>query len=357
MQNLSPNQLNHLNTGLIILSCLIAFIWPFELFLFSYAFLGPLHYLTEISWLHDRNYFAHTKRAGRPWLLLVGVAILIVLSGIALSMQGDGAVNPKWEIAMFYFVFITALSVSLKVNRFIQVLLASVTLVLLFTLSDWRYYAVIAFLLITIIHVFIFTGAFILYGALKSRSLSAFLSLGAFFVCALSFFIFVPDAQGYTVSEYVRGSYRSFNALNAELIKLFHLGSGTSAREIYESSAGISVMRFIAFAYTYHYLNWFSKTPIIKWHESARRRAGWIITGWLAAIGLYAYNYETGMTLLYSLSILHVMLEFPLNHQSFAGIARELYNGRRPTVLSPQGFPPTAGSGKKKGERLRTNKA
>ena len=43
------------------MSCIAAFIMPFEVFLFAYAFMGPLHYLTEISWLHDRQYFAKGK--------------------------------------------------------------------------------------------------------------------------------------------------------------------------------------------------------------------------------------------------------------------------------------------------------
>jgi hypothetical protein len=30
---------------------------PFELLLFSYAVLGPLYYLAEISWLHKKKYF------------------------------------------------------------------------------------------------------------------------------------------------------------------------------------------------------------------------------------------------------------------------------------------------------------
>jgi hypothetical protein len=42
-------------------------------------------------------------------------------------------------------------------------------------------------------------------------------------------------------------------------------------------------MRLIAFAYQYHYLNWFSKTSIIKWHEVTRARAATILrVGWLA---------------------------------------------------------------------------
>jgi hypothetical protein len=92
-------------------------------------------------------------------------------------------------------------------------------------------------------------------------------------------------------------------------------------------------MRFIAFAYTYHYLNWFSKTSIFRWHEAAKRQAVWIAALWLVALALYLYDYAIGMTFLYSLSILHVMLEFPLNHQTMAGIMTETSRifGRRST--------------------------
>ena len=33
----------------------LSYVLPFELVLLSYVFLGPAHYLTEISWLHDRK--------------------------------------------------------------------------------------------------------------------------------------------------------------------------------------------------------------------------------------------------------------------------------------------------------------
>ena len=54
-----PNidRINYLNIGLMIGACVAAYLFPFELFLFSYAVLGPLHYLTEISWLHERKLF------------------------------------------------------------------------------------------------------------------------------------------------------------------------------------------------------------------------------------------------------------------------------------------------------------
>ena len=50
-----------LNIFLILISGVFAFVLPFQTFLFVYAFLGPLHYLTEINWLQQRNYFLQDK--------------------------------------------------------------------------------------------------------------------------------------------------------------------------------------------------------------------------------------------------------------------------------------------------------
>jgi hypothetical protein len=48
---------------------------PFHVFLAAYAILGPLHYLTEISWLHDRGYFTRRQTARSWWLVLVALAV------------------------------------------------------------------------------------------------------------------------------------------------------------------------------------------------------------------------------------------------------------------------------------------
>jgi hypothetical protein len=328
----TTDQINYLNMGLMLLSCLVAYVLPFELFLFSYAVLGPLHYLTEISWLHDRNYFVEAKRAAkhvervkRRWLILVLLTLAVMLYGLVAEKILRQTLSPVWEIALFYLVFVTASLLIFIKNKAATVALIILTGCSLVLLSSSRYFALIAFFLITIIHVFVFTAAFVLFGALKSKSRSGILSLAVFGLCAISFFIYVPEALGSTVGDYVRNSYGSFQTLNAELIKLFHLGTGTSLREIYESSAGLMVMRLIAFAYTYHYLNWFSKTSIIKWHEIPKSRTLLIFGLWLGSLALYVYSYQTGMIALYFLSVLHVMLEFPLNHQTFAGIGKELY--------------------------------
>jgi len=99
-------------------------------------------------------------------------------------------------------------------------------------------------------------------------------------------------------------------------------------------------MRLIAFAYLYHYLNWFSKTSVIKWHEVTRFRAVTIFGLWLLGGAIYLYDYRIGLGVFYILSMLHVFLEFPLNHQTFVDIGKSLR--RWGTLASPHGTPALA---------------
>src|SRR6266550_9456245 len=153
---LTTNEVNYLNVGLMIVSCVLAYLIPFELFLFAYAVLGPLHYLTEISWLHDRKYFVEAKRARerkgrRVWLTLVAVTLAVMLYGFTAEKVLQQNVTPIWEIALFYLVFVTAsqLWFSRKKSTGIAVIALTAVLLMLF-FSSSRYYALIAFFLITI---------------------------------------------------------------------------------------------------------------------------------------------------------------------------------------------------------------
>lgn len=83
-------------------------------------------------------------------------------------------------------------------------------------------------------------------------------------------------------------------------------------------------MRFIAFAYTYHYLNWFSKTGIIRWHVVSQRRIAGLVALWLVSLALYAWSWQWGYVGLLGLSVAHVILEYPLNWKTFIGIGGEL---------------------------------
>jgi hypothetical protein len=62
--------------GLMLLALGLAYAVPFELLLLSYVILGPAHYTTEISWLHERKYFLPHRGVA---LILAAVAILAAL--------------------------------------------------------------------------------------------------------------------------------------------------------------------------------------------------------------------------------------------------------------------------------------
>jgi len=311
--------IERLNAVLMVVSCAAAFAAPFQLFLFSYAVLGPLHYLTEISWLHDRGYFAPRAAPRRWWLVLVGASMAVLMYGYVSNDLLRRPVAPTLEIGMVYLVFLTApllLWVRHPVNAAALVLASAAALAVY---SSARSYALLAYFIVTIVHVLVFTCAFVLHGALKGRNATALVTLAVFTACIGAFFLFTP-APALAASASVRKVYSFFEPLNVQLLALF----GQHAQAVYDSAAGLAVMRLIAFAYTYHYLNWFSKTSIIRWHEVPRARFVAIVAIWLGAMAVYLRDYSTGLSLLYLLSILHVLLEFPLNHKTFLGIGAEL---------------------------------
>ncbi len=314
------DSVNYLNIFLMVFSAGAAFALPFQVFLFAYAVLGPLHYLTEISWLHDRGYYLKGKY---DYLLPFGICGLF---GVVSLLKWEPYTEGQVQAAIQYIAFfgVTALMLARRSANKLA-LLALVVLSFFVAERATALRVVFAIFLPTLVHVFVFTGAFILIGALKSRSRSGFASLAVFALCALSFFLYAPAASRYQVSPHVRELYRTFELMNRMLIKGLALGPVRSADDLYRSQAGLTVMRFIAFAYLYHYLNWFSKTSIIKWNQISATRAFWIAALWLASLAIYAYDYQTGFLVLLSLSILHVFLEFPLDQQTLVSAGRELY--------------------------------
>jgi hypothetical protein len=131
------------------------------------------------------------------------------------------------------------------------------------------------------------------------------------------------------VGQYVEQAYQPFLGLNLALTD--HLGFQRVPYErFFSDDRSVAVMRFIAWAYTYHYLNWFSKTSIIGWHRVPKVGIAIVVAIWLVSLGLYAADYALGFKWLFLLSLAHVLLEFPLNHRSFLGIGSELAARLRP---------------------------
>ncbi len=331
LSSLSTEQLNYLNIGLMLLTAVAAFAKPFELFLVAYAFLGPLHYLTEISWLHDRNYYTRGKN---DYLVLVVLAIIITLV-VTRIIPGI----PNWiSVPATYIAFGVALVFVLARKLWVRL----VCFAALIGTSSWVIHSdflrsLFGVLLPTIVHVFVFTGLFILIGALRSRSVSGIGSLIVFCLCALSFFVLGRDETAGQVGASLQKIYAAFAQLNYSLMTPFNqqnLEIPANALKfiifvnytLYHSPLALALMRLIAFAYTYHYLNWFSKTSIIQWHNIPRSRFIGVMVIWIASAGLFAYNYQVGYRWLFFLSITHVLLEFPLNHLTIINIGKEFKN-------------------------------
>lgn len=312
--------LDWINIGLMLAAWIAAQVAPFQVFLFAYAVLGPLHYATEISWLHDRGYFLHVKSLRQWWLALVAVTMVLLIYGYVMTDLLGRPVPPKFEVGMVYLVLVTAGLAQFVRRASVGAGLFAVTCLLIAILSEQRGFFVLAYFLVTIIHVLIFTAVFVLYGAMKAGSRSGVLSLVVFAACVAGCLLIASPAV--TASSDARLAYRTFEPLNVQLALLF----GQPATAIYDSDTGLAIMRLIAFAYTYHYLNWFSKTSIIGWHQIPTSRALAIGLFWVASIGLYITSYSMGLAVLYAASLLHVLLEFPLNIHTAAGIGRFVWS-------------------------------
>jgi hypothetical protein len=250
----------------------------------------------------------------------------LFLVGLCLIIAAVSVLRLRVPVSLFIGIaFGSALAVSFlqkSLHKIVAITLVSGIAVLTSRLP--AYTVIFGIFLPSIVHVYVFTGLFILYGALKSRSRSGYVSLFVFIGCSMLFFIVSPTLFGITDSKYLRGSYRSFERLNFFLAKLLGFSDIGKLNDIYVTESGVTLMRFVAFAYTYHYLNWFSKTSILNWHKISRLRWGAILTLWALSVAVYAVDYRIGFIVLFALSMAHVLLEFPLNYRTFWGICTEI---------------------------------
>ena len=316
-------RINYMNIMFMLLSVAAAIYLPFELFLFSYAFLGPAHYLTEISWLHDRKYFTPRKT---DFLLLGFIAVLYIIFISCLPHHSAlWMYTKKYSSSIIFFLFGLALVFTLVHKRNARLWLIGLLFCGIVLISSYSFLSLLFGLYLpTLVHVYLFTGAFLLYGALKADNRSGYLSFIVFLLCPLFCLVILPHYSN-SASRWAMSGYNSFSKLNKNLLSSLHLTNNT----VFSDHRSIQLTRIIAFAYTYHYLNWFSKTSVIQWHRISRVRLIFVIILFLCFISVYIWNYKTGLQTLFFLSFLHVVLEFPLNHRSFIGITKELHRKSR----------------------------
>ncbi len=319
---MNTKKIDILNICLIIISLIIAIKIPFELFLFSYAILGPLHYLTEITWLHKKNFFL---LANKKWsiifiLLTILISIYPIIKFIDLEMNQVvenviKLISKQTKVFLLIgFLFAVSL-IFFKKNRTLILAFLSITVISFISSTYFpNIFLFIGVFLPTLIHVYIFTLLFILYGALKTKSkYGIYLSI---ILLAVPFIIFyIPiDTISYQPSAKTKDTFISSNMAVIGSIITSMLNKLQNGKFYLLSEIGIRIQIFIAFAYTYHYLNWFSKTSVIGWKKAiSKKKAFLILFIWIISTGLYIYDFKTGFIALFFLSFLHVFLEFPLN--------------------------------------------
>lgn len=319
-------KIDAVNIALMAFSFIMARMLPFELFLFSYIVLGPLHYMTEISWLKERDFFITSKTWLKAFIIIafIGVVITLLMDFYGEKQELNGFFASAYPLILLGGFTVAALTIQQKISMRFAAMIIGFALIMIFAARMHYIVFLLCLLIPTLIHTTIFTGNFILEGALKNKSSLGILSFVFFILCNFAFFL-LPTKPIPLVNTYVQNLFLESNFYNINL-NLNYLFYGTDGSTfVLDSALGIRIQGFIAFAYTYHYLNWFSKTNVIKWHKIPK---SWLLTSiiiWLASISLHLINIKLGITFITLLSVLHVYTEFPLNHKSFVNVGNMLW--------------------------------
>ena len=132
--------------GLMLAALAITYVVPFELLLLSYVILGPAHYFTEISWLHDRKYFLPQRNVA------FGLASVAVVAALI-----DNAAWFGFTIWMSFVACALLTTTTAAQSAVLTIVALGVTAVMA---ANGSSLAVLGILLPTLIHVSLFTLVF-----------------------------------------------------------------------------------------------------------------------------------------------------------------------------------------------------
>jgi hypothetical protein len=325
-------RIDAINCLLILLSALSAWWEPFLTLVVAYTVLGPLHYLTELSWLHDRQFFlprrsdkhilivlcvvgfAAAQFASHDWGLSESNAHLVALWGQRIAVVSSAT---ALIVALFLAVPIGYLS-----PAFLALILSISGVLACVGGAEFALFLLFGVMVPTLVHVSLFTLIFMLSGALKSRSILGGVSVVLY--CMTVLLLFSASTAKSASGAYMGSQFlESFGYLSAHILAL--MGDTFADRgELLTAERAVAVARVIAFAYFYHYLNWFSKTSIISWHQVPAARLIFVIGVWILCVAISILDFTAGLFVSGTLSLLHVFMEFPLNWRTSEHLLRML---------------------------------
>jgi hypothetical protein len=297
-----------IHLGLMLLALAAAYLVPFELLLLAYVVLGPAHYFTEISWLHDRSYFLPHR----------GIAVALAALAIAAALIDNAA---WFGFAMWGALIVCAMLAATKsAAEGTLLFMIAIGLAAIMYASDTSF-AVAGILIPTLIHVSLFTLVFMALGARRAQSRTQALLI-VVYLAAIAAILLAPPTAEIRIASFAQAAKEYFGNVGPALSRLFGIpGLQLDTR----------LTSLLAFVYTYHYLNWFIKADVIRWADIPKARLMLVVAASAAATALYFYDYAFGFTFLLALSLVHILLEFPLD----ALALRQLGAALRGAVTAP----------------------
>ena len=276
--------------ALMIAALGLAYAMPFELLILARAVLGPAHYTTEISWLHDRGYFLKRR----------SIAVVLTVVAVAVSLASYASLSGFLICAAFVVSAAAAATRSSRQTGLLLIAGSGLTAILFVKAPAL---AVTGGLLVTIVHATLFTLIFMALGAWRTQSRVQMALIGAYIAAFGLLVVFPPSEATMVIPVAADITHQYFASLGQPLGALFGIDD-------------LSIDRMIglfAFIYAYHYLNWFIKAEVIRWASIPPTR--WIVIAVVcaASIGLYFYDFALGFSVVMALSFMHVILEFPLD--------------------------------------------
>jgi hypothetical protein len=268
---------------LMLLALGLAYVVPFELLLLAYVVLGPAHYATEISWLHDRNFFLPQRS------IAAGLAAVAVLAAFI--------ENASWFGVVMWGAFVICIAMQSTV-----LFMAAIAVTLAMAVNGTAI-AVLGILLPTLVHVSLFTLVFMTLGAYRSGEKVQWV-LVAVYLAAIGTILIAPPTAETLVPAFAKAGHDYFANVAPALSRLFG---------IRDLQLDTRLTSLLAFVYTYHYLNWFIKAEVIRWTAMTGKRLAVVAAASGVSTALYFYDYALGFTVLLAFSLAHIVLEFPLN--------------------------------------------
>jgi hypothetical protein len=276
--------------GLMLTALGLTYLVPFELLLLAYVVLGPAHYATEISWLHDRKYFLPQR----------GIAMVLAAVAVAAALIDNAA----WFGFVMWTAFVGCVLLVTAATALQTMVLFIVAIALTAVLAaNGASLAVLGILLPTLIHVSLFTLVFMALGAYRSGETVQWL-LVAIYLAAIALILILPPTAATLIPSFGEAGHNYFANVAPALGRLFGVP---------DLRLDTRLTSLLAFVYTYHYLNWFIKAEIIHWNKMTKGRWALVAAASGASTALYFYDYALGFTVLLAFSLVHIVLEFPLN--------------------------------------------